>query len=143
MQILFQLEMNPAEDPAPTMGDFWSERDAERQARHFAEQLVHGVLKHREEIDTVLTESAEHWEIKRMGGIERNVMRVALFEMLHRTDIPPVVSINEAVDIAKYFSTTESGRFVNGILDRVRKSLSRPARTSDKGAGSGSGSAEQ
>jgi N utilization substance protein B len=71
---------------------------------------------------------AENWDLKRMGAVDRNVMRVALFEMLHRTDIPPVVSINEAVDLAKELSSDESGRFVNGILDRARRDISRPAR---------------
>jgi N utilization substance protein B len=135
MQILFQLDMNPAEDADPVLADFWRDHEADRQERRFAEQLVAGVREHREQIDAVMRDTADHWELKRIGGIERNVMRIALYEMLHRQDIPPVVSINEAVDIAKYFSTTESGRFVNGILDRVRKSLSRPARTADSDEG--------
>jgi N utilization substance protein B len=63
-----------------------------------------------------------------MGAVDRNVMRIALFEMMHRPDIPPVVSINEAVDLAKELSSEESGRFVNGVLDRARKDLDRPAR---------------
>ena len=63
-----------------------------------------------------------------MGIVDRNVMRIAVYEMLHRDDIPPVVSINEAVDLAKAFSSVESGKFVNGILDRVRMGLDRPAR---------------
>jgi N utilization substance protein B len=64
-----------------------------------------------------------------MAAVDRNILRLAVFEMLHREDIPPVVTINEAVDIAKVFSTDESGRFVNGILDKVRAQLDRPART--------------
>ena len=66
--------------------------------------------------------------MRRMGVIDRNVMRIAVYEMLHMPDVPPVVSINEAVDLAKYFSSRESGKFVNGVLDRIRKGLPRPAR---------------
>ena len=76
----------------------------------------------------MLKQHAQHWELHRIAAVDRNVMRLAIFEMLHRDDIPPVVSINEAVDIAKKFSTQDSGKFVNGILDKVKGELMRPAR---------------
>jgi N utilization substance protein B len=69
--------------------------------------------------------------MERLAVIDRNVIRMAVYEMLHCMDVPPVVSINEAVDIAKYFGTAESGRFVNGVLDRIRKGLDRPSRTAE------------
>ena len=97
--------------------------------REFAEPLVRGVLEHREVIDERLQKLAANWDLHRMAGVDRNILRLAAFEMMHREDIPPVVAINEAVDIAKRFSTDESGRFVNGILDKLAAQLDRPART--------------
>jgi transcription antitermination protein NusB len=80
-----------------------------------------------------LPKHAENWGIERMGAVDRNAMRIAVFEMLFRDDIPPVVSINEAVDLAKAYSSVESGKFVNGILDRIRQDLDRPARNPNPG----------
>ena len=94
----------------------------------FAEELARGVIDHHKEIDPLIAKYAENWEIDRMGTVDRNAMRIAVFEMLYRDDIPPVVSINEAVELAKAYSSSESGKFVNGILDRIRKGLDRPAR---------------
>jgi transcription antitermination protein NusB len=131
VQVLFELDMNPRE-PDRALSSFWAERKLDRQGREFAEGLVRGVCEHRAEIDGVIRQYAENWDLNRMAVTDRNVLRMALYEMLHRPDIPPVVSINEAVDIARYFNSTESGRFVNGILDRARKDIKRPARTADR-----------
>ena len=90
-----------------------------------------GICERREQIDGMIRKYAQHWALERMGVVDRNVIRMAIFEMLERPDIPPVVSINEAVDIAKYFSSTEAGKFVNGILDRVRKDLECPEKTAE------------
>jgi N utilization substance protein B len=128
LQILFLLDMNPEENLEKVFGPFWEEHHPDPKAREFVEQSVRGIQSRLPEIDERLMRYAENWALDRMGGVERNVMRMAIHEMLYRTDIPPVVSINEAVDVAKYFSSDESGRFVNGILDRVRKDLDRPAR---------------
>jgi N utilization substance protein B len=129
LQILFQLDFNAAERLEPVFAAFWEEaQPKDPRAAAFAERLVTGVVAHRKELDATLKRYADNWDVGRMGGIERNVMRMAIFEMVHCPDIPPVVSINEAVDLAKYFSTSESGRFVNGILDRIRETVDRPAR---------------
>ena len=101
---------------------------SEAAIRLFAEPLVRGVIEHRPEIDGRLKDVIKNWEIHRLAAVDRNVLRLAIFEMLYRDDIPPVVSINEAVDIAKKFSTEDSGRFVNGVLDKIRTELMRPAR---------------
>lgn len=130
VQLLFQLDLNPDGDLDKIFRDFWSDdRKDDAKARKFTEDLVRGVRKNLAKIDEKIRAYAEHWDIKRMGVLDRNVIRMAMYEMLYRHDIPPVVSINEAVDIAKYFSDTASGLFVNGILDRARKDLDRPART--------------
>lgn len=101
---------------------------AEAELRLFAEPLILGTLEHRAEADAVIKKHAKNWDISRMAAVDRNILRLAIYEMLHRLDIPPVVSINEAVDIAKKFSTDDSGKFVNGILDKVRGDLMRSAR---------------
>jgi len=110
----------PAELPPPTA--------AEAETRLFAEPLIRGTLQHREAIDEHIKKHVKNWDFNRIAAVDRNVMRLAIYEMLHREDIPPVVSINEAVDIAKKFSTNDSGKFVNGVLDKVKGDLMRPAR---------------
>jgi len=110
----------PVEPPPPT--------PEELEVRQFAEPLIRGTIAHREEIDAKIRQYALNWELHRMAVVDRNVMRLAIYEMLYREDIPPVVSINEAVDIAKKYSTPDSGKFVNGILDKVKSDLMRPAR---------------
>ena len=92
-------------------------------------RIVNGVLSSLEQIDSEIEGAAERWSVARMPLVDRNILRLAMYEMLFREDIPPVVSINEAVEIAKQFSTRESGAFVNGILDRLKTDLPRPART--------------
>lgn len=132
LQFLFQTDFNPQELDA-ALAHFWDETAAKPAARIFAEDVIRGVLAHGPEIDETIRRHAENWEIGRMGGVDRNVLRVAVYELLHRMDIPPVVSINEAVDIARDYAGIVSGRFVNGILDEIRKGLKRPSRTADSG----------
>ncbi len=86
-------------------------------------------MAHQAVVDEKISKYTEHWELSRIAAVDRNILRLAIFEMLCREDIPPVVSINEAVEIAKKFSTRESGAFVNGILDKIKFDLPRPART--------------
>jgi N utilization substance protein B len=128
VQLLFQFDFNAGE-PEEAFILFWSTLSPPEKAKQFAEYLVRGVLDHQEDIDKRLQSYAENWDLKRMSAVDRNIMRVALFEMLHCNDIPPVVTINEAIEIAKSFSDDNSPHFVNGILDHARKTLDRPART--------------
>lgn len=144
LQFLFQSEFNRDESldegfrlfwehlnetaAAPAGGTDSKEHRFRTKSRQFAEELARGVIAHHQEIDPLIAKHAENWEIDRMGTVDRNAMRIAVFEMLYRNDIPPVVSINEAVELAKAYSSIESGKFVNGILDRIRKGLDRPAR---------------
>jgi N utilization substance protein B len=109
---------------------FWgTQSEVDDTGRRFAEELVRGVLEQRAGIDEKIVKYTEHWDLPRIAAVDRNILRLAVYEMLYRDDIPPVVSINEAVDIAKKFSTHESGAFVNGILDRLKADLTRPTRT--------------
>lgn len=127
VQFLFQRDINTG-DLEEALAQFWVDNEVGKRVREFAESIIRGVELRRDELDRILQSCAEHWDVRRMGGVDRNVMRVALFEMLYRPDIPPAVSINEAVELAKELSSDESGRFVNGILDRARRELKRPAR---------------
>ena len=152
VQFLFQHDLNPPENLELELAQFWnSQRTAafeeekgastwgekvelppptvdEAETRLFAEPLIRGVLEQRDAIDEHIKKHCKNWDFHRIAAVDRNIMRLAIFEMLHREDIPPVVSINEAVDIAKKFSTQDSGKFVNGILDKVKGELMRPAR---------------
>ena len=88
------------------------------------------MLENLKDIDETISEQVKNWDMDRIAKVDRNILRLAIYELLHREEIPPVVSINEAIDIAKKFSTEKSGRFVNGILDKVKTKLMRPSRTS-------------
>jgi transcription antitermination protein NusB len=152
VQFLFQHDLNPPEDLPAALEQFWESQRAaaiaeekagatwgqpvelpppsadESAVRLFADPLIRGTLECRAEADEVIKKHAKNWELHRIAAVDRNILRLAIYEMLHRDDIPPVVSINEAVDIAKKFSTQDSGKFVNGILDKVKGELLRPAR---------------
>jgi len=127
-QFLFQLDFNP-EIPDVALADFWKDKNLVEREKQYAEEIIKGVMQHRDELDERISRYAKDWDSERLGAVERTVMRMALFEMLYREDVPPVVSINEAVHFAKDFSSFKSGRFVNGVLDRIRKDIDRPART--------------
>lgn len=101
---------------------------APAKLRLFAENLVRGAVTNREMIDTKLAAYTQNWPLHRMGVVDRNVLRLAIYEMFFGGGVPAVVCINEAVDLAKFFSSTESGRFVNGILDRAARDAPRSAR---------------
>jgi transcription antitermination factor NusB len=87
----------------------------------FAKSLVQGVVENQSRIDTAIENSAQNWELARIATVDRNIMRQAIYELLFRSDIPPKVSINEAIELGKKFSTANSGGFINGILDRVKR----------------------
>ncbi len=129
VQILYQRDLNPHEALDDAVARFWKEQDYPDDIRAFAEKLARGALEKRDAVDEQIKRVTENWELERIAAVDRNILRLAIHEMMFCDDIPPVVSINEAVDIAKKFSTKESGKFVNGILDRIRKELPRTART--------------
>ncbi len=130
VQFLYQFDLSGGSlDEALLM--FWeTQAEVGEMGHKFAEELVRGVLEKRSVIDEKIAQYTENWDLPRIAAVDRNILRLAMYEMLFRDDIPPIVSINEAVDIAKKFSTRESGAFVNGILDRLKADLTRPSRTS-------------
>ena len=121
LQLLYQLDVQGEDDPEPHFDDFWLRHPVDREARDFAESLVRGTKRHEAEIDGLISRYAENWELERMAVVDRNILRQGIFELLWATAIPPKVAINEALEVAKKFSTHESSRFINGILDRIHK----------------------
>lgn len=121
LQALFALDLNKF-DTRLQIDDFLEQHgeDLSESTRIFVQTLVDGVLGNQEKIDTLLDQWAKNWKISRMPAVDRNIMRIAVFEMLNLSDIPSSVSINEAVEIGKKFGTRDSGPFINGVLDRIR-----------------------
>jgi len=133
VQMLYQFDLqgeSNLEDPEA----FWLLRENADQdkipskTRIFAEQLVQGVIAHREMIDAKIRACTANYELHRLAAVDRNILRVAIYELFHSLDIAPIVIINEAIEIAKKFGTEKSGGFVNGVLDRITKDLTRPTR---------------
>lgn len=117
LQVLYQDDLNPRHNPAET-DRFLAQRLRNPELIEFGRSLVAGVRHHRQSLDQVLAETAEHWSLERMAATDRNVLRLGAFEILH-SDTPGRVAINEAVELAKRFGTRQSAQFVNGILDRL------------------------
>ena len=132
------LQMLFAADVSGTRGDelartFWSElSDAEMEpdAREFATRLTLGTLQHLKEVDERIRSRAEHWRIARMALVDRNVLRLAVYEFLHEAT-PRTVTINEALEIARRFSTYEATQFINGILDAIKRDLDQESPTAE------------
>ena len=119
MQALFYMDAN--QDASSQMLERFCENFTPPQkVRPFFLKLVNGVLKTRPQIDTLIERFSKNWSVQRMSRVDRNVMRIAVFEILFCPDIPPKVSINEAIDIGKKFGTEDSGAFINGIVDSIR-----------------------
>jgi transcription antitermination factor NusB len=124
LQLLYELDVRGDSDPGPAIEAFWRRQPpASDEVRAFAEGLVRGVKAHQIEIDDLIAKFAEHWDLDRMAVVDRNLLRAGIWELLWGVDVPPKVAINEALEIARRFSTEESTRFVNGLLDRVRREL--------------------
>ncbi len=123
LQFLFSHDLN-ASVSEQEKSAFWELRRTSPSVRAFAQELIDGVSSATAEIDAQIAGALENFSIERLSGVERNILRIAVHEMTGAADIPPVVSINEAVEIAKRFGGTDSGRFVNGVLDRIHRELS-------------------
>jgi len=135
LQMLYQMEMTG--QPPHVVIDLYYELasgddddddkdpDLAKALRPFAEQLLCGVYAHRDELDEMIVGASENWRLERMSIIDRNVLRIALYEMRYRAEIPPKVSINEAIDLGKTFGSPDSGAFINGILDHLLPEVNR------------------
>jgi transcription antitermination protein NusB len=107
---------------------FFQLHSADKAVRRHAEELYRGVTARREEIDAIIAAVLENFSMDRLSGTDRNILRVAVYEMHHCLEVPPIVAINEAVEVAKRFGGMESGKFVNGVLNKLKQSLTRPLR---------------
>ena len=154
VQFLFQYDLNLPTDKDEALDKFWASQtiaainDEKKPAswgetnelpppstednavRLFGDKLIRGVLDQIEDLDKIISKEVKNWDVSRIAKVDRSILRLAIYEMFYREDIPPIVTINEAIDIAKKFSTEKSGSFVNGILDKVKTKLMRPSRTS-------------
>jgi len=124
MQALFFMDMR--KDFSTEMFERFCLRFSPKsEVRAFFEQLVQGVVRHRQALDALIERYSENWSLSRMSGVDRNVMRIAVYELMCCGDIPATVSINEAIDIGKKFGTEESGAFINGIVDSIRTAIEK------------------
>ncbi len=118
LQFLYQLDLR-GEELLPESREFIRSEEKDLETGKFAQRLVEGTFEHRSEIDRMIQDVAQNWNISRMAVVDRNVLRLATFELLHCQDIPPKVAINEAIELGKRYSTSNSGAFINGILDKI------------------------
>jgi transcription antitermination factor NusB len=123
LQLLYELDVREERDPGAVIDAFWARHAVPDDVRTFADTIVRGVKAHQAKIDELITRFAEHWELDRMAVVDRNLLRAGIWELLWGGDVPPKAVINEAIEIARRFSTEDSTRFVNGLLDRVRREL--------------------
>jgi transcription antitermination protein NusB len=121
LQLLFQIDFTKRELERKDLEEFWSGKKESRDIREFTEKLVKGTLESLDEIDSIIEKATENWFLKRMAAVDRNILRFAAYEILHRKDIPYAVTINEALEIAKKYSSAEAASFLNGVLDKLAK----------------------
>jgi len=126
LQMLFQLDF-PNDDAETICTTFWTGNPVGQKVREFAEQLVKGTYANRESIDRMISSTMANWTLDRLASVDKAILRLATYELVYMANIPSTVTINEAVEIAKNYGTEESGRFVNGILDKIREQFVAPA----------------
>lgn len=129
-QFLYLWDINPPKDLDMELKKFLKDQEHPREYYEFAEDLIHGTIENRSGIDSEIMSYAENWSFKRIAKVDLAILRLSIYELLYRLDIPPVVSINEAIDLSKIFSIPDAGRFINGILDQLKMKLNRPLRES-------------
>ena len=125
--MLYQVDIRHA-DPKQVIEEFWqAEAQVADDVKSYANQLVEGTRQRLTDIDGVISAHADNWNLKRMAVIDRNILRLGAFELLYLDDVPAKVCINEAIELAKRFGDTESGKFINGILDAIYKKRHAPS----------------
>ena len=122
LRILFRLEFENKQIEK-TLNQYWKGKKASEEIKEYSTWLVNGVISDQAKIDNIIQQVSEHWRISRMALVDRNILRMAVFELLYEENIAPAIVINEAIEIAKKYSGEEAATFVNGILDAVRKDL--------------------
>ncbi len=128
LQYLYAWSLNDPKNLSEDLVTFFENMEHPRPHYAYAEEIIQGVILNQAEIDGIIKGLAQNWDFSRIAKIDLAILRLAVFEMKHRKDIPPVVSINEAIDLSKQFSNLDSKRFINGILDRYKGQIGRDAR---------------
>jgi len=128
VQFLYQWELNRPDELLDAIRVFFEDQDHDRDYYAFAEELIHGVIDKIETVDAEIVEHTKNWKFERIAKVDLAILRLAIYELLFRKDIPPIVSINEAIDLGKVFSNPDSKRFINGILDQMKNKINRPLR---------------
>ncbi len=123
LQFLFQSDFSNKDQAEENLKQFLAENEKDTEVAAFALKIFKGTLSRLNDIDQIIEKAAEHWELKRIAAVDRNILRFAVFEFLQCDDIPAAVTINEAIEIAKKYSTIESSSFINGILDDAAKKI--------------------
>lgn len=124
LQILYQIDVSGV-SPEQALAAYWSHLGANREGEPFASALVRGWAERREHIDTVIRDVSQHWRLERMAKVDRNILRLATYELMALEDVPRRVTLNEAVELAKRFGSEGSAGFVNGVLDRIATDLGK------------------
>lgn len=122
LQILFEMDFTSTE---PDFARFWEGKNEDTEVIKFAGDIVRGTIEHLQEIDSTIKKVTEHWVLERMAAVDRNILRASAYELLYRKDVPAAVAINEALEIAKKYSTAEAASFINGILDKISRTKAR------------------
>lgn len=133
LQMLFAVEAASA-SPTQVLRDFWREFPGDAEGRPYSESLVQGVVEERSGLDERITRASEHWRLSRMTRVDRNVLRLGTWELLHEAETPRAVILDEAVELAKRFGTEDSGAFVNGVLGRVADDCGRAREPESEGS---------
>lgn len=128
VQFLYMWDMNPAEDVEESIRVFFATREQPRDFYSFAEKSTRELLRLLDTIDSKIQDNVKNWIFSRIAKIDLAILRLAIYELLYCKDIPPIVSINEAIELSKFLSDSESRRFINGVLDRIKADLGRPLR---------------
>jgi N utilization substance protein B len=135
--LLYQLEFHPGRS-AEAVEIFWAHHPTSAEGKEFAQSLVMGVRENLDQIDSLIRRFAEHWSLNRIALVEKNILRLGIYELLFREDIPRKVTVNEAIGIAKHYGSADAGKFINGILDRVMNCLPEETSPSAEKAKAGS-----
>jgi len=124
LQVLYQLDITK-QDVIKTLAQFQDHFSGNEERDDFMERLVLGVLEHCQEIDRLIEKYSENWRLVRMNIVDRTILRMAIFELLYCEEIPPKVTLNEAIELGKRYGSEDSGSFINGILDRIQNEAVR------------------
>lgn len=127
LRVLYQIDIT-SDNCEESLSDFWqaySKENVDREIKNFTDELVKGVSTNLEAVDKKINQYATNWQLKRMAVVDRNILRLSCYELIFRSDIPSKVSINEAIELAKKYSGLEAGKFVNGILDKIKLEINK------------------